>query len=146
MKDTTAPAKDRINTWSAEAISLTQELEYANNIAARHQGNFQANGDDAERKSAIRHYAKAWKIARRIAAIKESIHWEASTLAKVQLYMLETVDENNHEQAHIYKSNAEYFSNMSKKAVIERDQFLAKRREAIDSIKSLKVKPSPVTV
>lgn len=139
MKDTTVTAKAKINTWAKEAIELQEEFETAMNMAQNHQARYDSGGDDSERKSAIRYLGKAWKAAKRIAAIKESIHWEANALEKLYLSILETAPPDSSNEANMLKADADYFKGVSKKATAERDEFLDVRRKTIARIRQLRL-------
>ena len=139
MKDHTQSAKAKVNNLSAEALELQEQFECAVNLANRHQANFNASGDDNERKNAISWNAKAWKLAKRIIAIKEDLRWEASALAKAQKFLLESAG-NDIEQTHIFQSNADYYDGMSTRAKAESDEYLEKRKEAFENIKMLRTK------
>ena len=76
--------------------------------------------------------------------IKENIRYEASALAKVQLYLLESVDPE-HEHIPIYKSDADYYGDISIKAKAERDEYLDKRKGVFNNIKTLRTKASSIT-
>lgn len=139
MKDTTVTAKAKINNWAKEAIELQEEFETAMNMAQNHQARYDSGGDDSERKNAIRYLGKAWKAAKRIAAIKESIHWEANALEKLYLSILETAPPNSSDEANMLKADADYFKGVSKKATAERDEFLDVRRKTIARIRQLRL-------
>lgn len=139
MKDHTKSAKIKVNSLSAEALELQQQFECAINLANRHQTNFNASGDNKERKNAMSWNAKAWKLAKRIIAVKENLHWEASALAKAQKFLLESA-ENDIEQAHIFQSNAEYYDCMSAKAKTEADDWITRTNEVFKTIKMLRAK------
>ena len=139
MKDHTQSAKAKVNALSQEALELQQQFDCAVNLANRHQALFLENGEDSERKEAMSWNAKAWKIAKRIVTVKENLHWEASALAQAQRFLLEGVDPE-HEDAHVYQSNADYYGGMSTKAEAERDEYLEKRKAIFDNIKTLRTK------
>ena len=139
MKDTTVKAKAKINAWAKEAIELQEEFETAMNMAQNHQTRYDSVGDDSERKSAMRYLGKAWKAAKRIAAIKESIHWEANALEKFYQSILETAPPDSSDEANMLKADADYFKGVSKKATVERDEFLEVRRKTIARIRQLRL-------
>jgi hypothetical protein len=140
MQDSIQKAKTKINGWAKEAIALHQQYEFARNIAARHLDKYDAAGEDSDRKEAIKWFGEAWKATSRLMAIKQNIAWEASVLSQVYELQQSANETNSLDETHSLKADVEYYANMSQKAKNERDEYLAYKKQALASIKELRIK------
>ena len=145
MQESIVTAKKKINEWAKQAIELQQEYECACNMASRHCECFDTDGNDADRVQAIRYHGSAWKKLTKLIAIKQNIAWEASVLAKVYQIEVDSSEAKTLDEAHSLKADANYYETMSQRAASERDEYIAAKKQTINSIKTLRLKKA-VTV
>lgn len=145
MQESIITANKRINEWAKQAIELHQEYEFACNMASRYCRYFNADGNDTDRKAAIRYLGGAWKKLSKLIVLKQNIACEASMLAKIYQIKAESPEAATLDEAYSLKADSEYFETMKQRVARERDEYVTAKRRTFNSIKTLRLKKAATT-